>query len=70
MNERLEPYGVLAGSYSLEGDTYTVKLREGIVFSDGSPVTAQDVKESFDVAKANPNSPYYTQVTSFSKFLC
>lgn len=68
LNERLEPYCVLAGSYTLEGDTYTVKIREGITFSDGSAVTAQDVKESFDVAKANKNSPYYTQVSAFSKY--
>lgn len=68
VNERLEPYCILAGSYTLEGDTYTVKLREGIVFSDGSAVTAQDVKKSFDAAKADVNSPYYTQVSAFSKY--
>jgi microcin C transport system substrate-binding protein len=32
-----------------DGKTFTAKLREGIVFSDGKPVTAEDVKFSFDV---------------------
>lgn len=33
---------------SEDGRTVTVKLREGLTFSDGSPVTAKDVKATFE----------------------
>src|SRR3989344_5075005 len=34
---------------SKDGKMFTVKLRKGALFSDGKPVTAEDVKFSFDV---------------------
>ncbi|MCE7482017.1 ABC transporter substrate-binding protein [Microbacterium profundi] len=37
---------------SEDGLTYTVKLRDDIVFSDGTPVTAKDVKFSIDADTA------------------
>jgi peptide/nickel transport system substrate-binding protein len=40
---------------SADGRTYTFKLRSGIRFSDGAPLTAETVKFSFDRARA-PNS--------------
>jgi len=40
---------------SADGLTYTFKLRSGIRFSDGAPLTAEAVKFSFDRARA-PNS--------------
>lgn len=40
----------LAESWSVDsqGKTYTFKIRQGIQFTDGSPLTAEDVKFSFD----------------------
>ncbi len=35
-----------------DGKTYTFRLRKGISFSDGKPMTAEHVKYSFDRAKA------------------
>ncbi len=45
---KLEPW--LATGYTISADkkTYTIKLRKGITFSDGSPMTAADVKFSID----------------------
>lgn len=36
------------GGISADGKTYTVKLRPGLKFSDGTPLTAQDVKYSIE----------------------
>jgi peptide/nickel transport system substrate-binding protein len=35
-------------SVSNEGLTYTVKIRKGVTFSDGSPLTSKDVKATYD----------------------
>ncbi len=45
---KLEPW--LATGYTISDDklTYTIKLREGVTFSDGTPVTSADVKFSID----------------------
>lgn len=50
---------------SKDGMTFTFKLREGLVFSDGSPLTAEDVKFSFDAIfdpeyNAIHSRPYYS----------
>ncbi|MBI4558905.1 MAG: hypothetical protein HY706_15085 [Candidatus Hydrogenedentes bacterium] len=49
-NQTLELGPGLAESYTVSDDhlVYTFKLRPGVVFSDGTPLTAQDVKFSFD----------------------
>src|SRR5690606_20234497 len=46
-----QPYAALAAEMPASDDnglTYTIKLRDGAVFHDGSPVTAEDVVFSFD----------------------
>ena len=48
INDDYLPECALAESYSHAGKTWTFKLRENLKFSDGSPVTADDV-----VATAN-----------------
>lgn len=42
---------VIASSGKIDGKTVTVKLRQDISFSDSSPLTAADVKNSFELAK-------------------
>jgi peptide/nickel transport system substrate-binding protein len=58
----------LAESWTAEGTAWTFKLRPGVKFSDGSPVTAEDVLFTYDRAGKVPNSPssfkiYLQQVT-------
>lgn len=41
---------------SQDGTTYTFKLRQGVTFSDGTPLKASDVKFSLDRAQTNKKS--------------
>lgn len=69
-NETLDMIPRLAESWEISDDKlqYTFVLRPGLVFSDGRPVRAQDVKFSFDTLK-NPDTDaphlrnYYEDVT-------
>ncbi len=49
LDERGEPYPSLAASWDLSADelTYTFRLRDGLQFSDGSPLGAADVRRSW-----------------------
>lgn len=54
-----KPYPDLATGYEVseDGKTYTFKLRDGVKFHNGDPVTAEDVKFTFDRLRA-PDSGY------------
>lgn len=49
LDEQGEPYPSLAESWTVsdDGRTYTFRLRDGLTFSDGSPLTAEDVRRSW-----------------------
>ena len=53
----LVPRPCLAQSWTASGNTWTFKLRPGVKFSDGSPLTAADVLFTFDRVGKVPNSP-------------
>jgi microcin C transport system substrate-binding protein len=44
-----QPYLAEKYEVSKDGKVYTFKLRSGLAFHDGTPITSQDVKFSFDV---------------------
>lgn len=52
----LEPDLAEAWTISADGLAYTFTLREGLVFSDGSPITPQDVKFSLERLRDRPDS--------------
>lgn len=56
-------FNYLAEDYTVSGDnlTYTFKLREGILWNDGMPFTAEDVKFSFDYYALHPYGWVNTQ---------
>ena len=62
-NQHNQLVGCLAGGYSIStnGRVYTVKLRPGLTWQDGRPLTAADVVFTFDTIQ-NPNaqSPLYS----------
>ena len=50
-NEKLEPQPWLAESWELNDSSVTFRLRTDVKWHDGRPVTAEDVKFTFDLAK-------------------
>ena len=57
-NENSEIVGSLAETWDVspDGMTYTFHLRDGVLFSDGTPLTADAVKQSIDAARVNLGS--------------
>lgn len=70
LNSSLEVEPDLAESWELgpDGRTYTFRLRPGIVFADGAPITAEDVAYSLEraadpaLAPALPASTYLSDI--------
>lgn len=66
LNEQMKPEPLLCESYELKGTRCTLVLKEGLKFSDGSPVTADDVVASYRLAQRTPTSPYYDRTAYMS----
>lgn len=54
-------YGALAESVTVDGRDYAFALREGATFSDGSPITADDVVFTYETM-AREGHPIYRQL--------
>ncbi|MDR1066040.1 MAG: peptide ABC transporter substrate-binding protein [Clostridiales bacterium] len=63
LDASLKPIGGLARSFDFAQDGLSVRvaLREDAVWSDGSPITSQDVKYSLNVIKSAPESSLYKE---------
>ncbi len=48
----------LATNGTWSGSTYTISVRNGVKWSDGTPLTGADVAYSIGLAKTNPAVPY------------
>jgi peptide/nickel transport system substrate-binding protein len=52
-----KPVACLAESWTADGNVWTFKLRPDVKFSDGTPLTSQDVLFTYDRVHKVPNSP-------------
>ena len=60
LDEHLAPYPKLAAglaTVSVDGLVWTIRLRSGVTFHDGRDVTADDVVQTFEIARS-PNCRY------------
>lgn len=65
VDENFNAVKVLCESYTEEGNTYRIKLKSNVSFSDGTPLTANDVVYSLNLAKA-PESYYASRLSNVS----
>ncbi len=69
VNEKSEAVPDLAESwkYNDRGDEVTFRLRQGLKFSDGTPVDADAVKQAIERAKTQKDSALFGDLTSIDK---
>ena len=68
-DEKTNPAGVLAESWNNTNDTtWEFRLRQGVTFHDGSPLTSEDVKFSIErVLKPETKSPWAGRVNEIDR---
>lgn len=59
-NYEMEPHLAEKWEISKDGKEYTFNLRKNIKFHDGKPVTAEDIKFSFDIIFGSKNMKPHT----------
>ncbi|WP_456366741.1 ABC transporter substrate-binding protein [Thermococcus sp.] len=57
LKDELEPWLAKSGEW-ISNDTYRVVLKSGLTWQDGKPLTAEDVKFTFDYAKEHQGLSY------------
>ena len=62
VSENFEVVPVLAGDYSSSGRVWTFSVKSGVTFSDGTPLTANDVRTSI-LAAMEPSSYFATRLS-------
>ncbi len=63
LDESMQPAPLLADRWDFDGEAWIFYLRQGIVFHDGSPLTAHDVVASFEDIQINEaTSPYADRI--------
>jgi peptide/nickel transport system substrate-binding protein len=54
----------LASSGTWSGNTYVIKVRDNVKWSNGAPLTGADVAYSINLSRTNTNSPYNANVAT------
>jgi peptide/nickel transport system substrate-binding protein len=62
VHNKYDPWLATSGSWS--GNTYTIQVRSGVKWNDGSPMTAADVAYSINLAKTNTSDPFASNVAT------
>lgn len=63
LDENQKPSPMLADNWTHEDDVWTFTLRSGITFHNGQPLTAYDVKSTYDCfMSAGDSNPYYARL--------
>ena len=70
-DEKYNPVPCLAESWDVSSDklTWTIRLRKGVLFSDGVELTSADVKFSYDLIRKNPGK-YTRYLTGIESIVC
>ena len=64
LDDDFKPSPLLADSWTVDGKTWTFKLRDGIVFHNGASLTASDVVLSYQMfVNAGESNPYYGRLS-------
>ena len=59
---KYDPWLATSGAWS--GSTYTLHIRNGVKWSDGTPLTGADVAYSINLARTNKSDPYASNVAT------
>lgn len=63
LDDEMKPQPLLADSWSNQGKKWTFKLRQGVTFHNGAPLTASEVVGSYNrFMMTNELNPYYSRV--------
>ncbi len=62
VHNKYDPWLATGGSWS--GSTYTITVRSGVKWNDGTPMTAADVAYSINLARTNKSDPFSSNVAT------
>ncbi len=62
VHNKYDPWLATSGTWS--GDTYTIDVRSGVKWSDGTPLTGADVAYSISLAMTNKSDPFNVNVAT------
>jgi len=62
IHNKYDPWLATSGSWS--GDTYTIQVRSGVKWSNGTPLTGADVAYSINLARTNKSDPFASNVAT------
>ena len=62
IHNKYKPWLATSGTWS--GSTYTISVRNGVKWSDGTALTGADVAYSINLAKTNKSDPYSSNVAT------
>ena len=62
IHNRYDPWLATSGTWN--GTTYTIQVRNGVEWSDGTPLTGADVAYSINLARTNKSDPYSFNVAT------